>query len=44
VTRDVVTWSDFRGANLSWDLSALGPLAFDRDQYESALHHAAPEV
>ena len=44
VSREAVTWSDFRGANLSWDLSVLGPFEFDRDQYESALRHAAREV
>lgn len=33
-----VTWSRFRNVHTpNWDLSALGPLVFDRAQYESSL-------
>lgn len=32
-----VIWRDFRNGHRTWDLSALGPFTFDRDQYESAL-------
>jgi hypothetical protein len=37
VTKDTVTWRGFRTGHRDWDLSALGPFAFERDQYESAL-------
>jgi hypothetical protein len=43
VTRHKVTWSDFRGTNSSWDLSVLGPLEFERDQYESSLIQASSD-
>lgn len=32
-----VRWSGFRMGHRDWDLSALGPFVFDRDQYERAL-------
>jgi hypothetical protein len=32
-----VQWSDFRTGHRDWDLSGLGPFAFDRAQYEAAL-------
>jgi hypothetical protein len=32
-----VRWHDFRNGHRDWDLGALGPFVFDRQQYEAAL-------
>jgi len=32
-----VSWSGFRNGHRDWDLSGLGPFAFERAQYEAAL-------
>jgi hypothetical protein len=37
LTAHLVTWASFRTGHRSWDLHALGPFAFDRDQYQTAL-------
>lgn len=39
-----VQWSGFRMGHRDWDLSALGPFEFDRDQYERALGRPDPHV
>jgi hypothetical protein len=44
LTRHTVTWSGFRGRNSSWDLGVLGPLEFERDQYEAALIQASGDA
>ena len=41
VTDTTVTWNDFRNGHRPWDLSALGPFAFDRREYEDALARAS---
>ncbi|MFG1708702.1 hypothetical protein ACFLIM_36445 [Nonomuraea sp. M3C6] len=42
VTEQTVTWSGFRnGRRHNWDLSALGPFVFDRQQYEATLRRTA---
>ncbi len=35
--RGQVMWSKFRTGHRSWDLRALGPFIFHRDQYKAAL-------
>lgn len=35
-----VTWHSFRKGHRDWDLSALGTLTFDREQYERALRES----
>jgi hypothetical protein len=37
LTRDTVTWRDFRNGHRNWDLSAFGPFTFDRTRHEMAL-------
>ncbi|MFC7725421.1 hypothetical protein ACFQW6_09900 [Nocardioides sp. GCM10028917] len=32
-----VRWHDFRNGHRDWNLGALGPFVFDRQQYEAAL-------
>ncbi|YCK33215.1 hypothetical protein ACNF49_03645 [Actinomadura sp. ATCC 39365] len=47
VTEQIVTWSGFRnGHRRNWDLGALGPFVFDRQQYEVALRRttASPKL
>jgi len=39
--RNTVRWSDFRNWHRDWDLSALGPFVFDREQYETAVRQVA---
>jgi hypothetical protein len=39
-----VRWSGFRMGFRDWDLSALGPFVFDRDQYERALGRPESQV
>jgi hypothetical protein len=37
-----VVWSHFRTGHRDWDLSALGPFDFDREQYDEALMAITP--
>ncbi len=40
--QNIVKWSDFHNRHRGgWDLSALGPFVFDREQYETSARKAA---
>lgn len=41
VTEDTVTWSGYRTGHRDWDYRKLRDIAFDRAQYEAALHATA---
>jgi hypothetical protein len=41
LTEHLVAWSGFRNSSRGWDLSGLGPLVFDREQYEGSLRASA---
>ncbi|HLN43036.1 MAG TPA: hypothetical protein VK215_11305, partial [Acidimicrobiales bacterium] len=47
VTDDQVTWREFKNPmadGLNWDYSDLGPIVFDRGQYEQAIADAMARV
>ena len=43
VDETTVRWCGFRMGHRDWDLRALGPFEFDRDQYERALGQPASD-
>ncbi|GAA0924935.1 hypothetical protein [Virgisporangium aurantiacum] len=44
LTEQTVTWSGFRNNSRNWDLSGLGPLVFNRSQYEDSLRSSGNDM